>query len=252
METNALNNKAYSKSHNRFDEKLIIAKNVHKEFLLGEVKVKALDDVSFEVYTGELVVILGPSGSGKSTLLNILGGIETVSSGYIAYRDIDISSMNEKELTYFRRSNIGFIFQFYNLMPNLTALENVELAAEMSNNPLDCEKLLKQVSLWDRRAHYPGKMSGGQQQRVAIARALCKNPELLLCDEPTGALDISTGIQILKLLVDFNKSYNKTIMIITHNENVAKIADRVFYLKDGSIERIIQNENPAAPEDVVW
>lgn len=248
MEMNVSNRK----SHNRFDEKLIIAKNVHKEFLLGEVKVKALDDVSFEVYTGELVVILGPSGSGKSTLLNILGGIETVSSGYIAYRDIDISSMNEKELTYFRRSNIGFIFQFYNLMPNLTALENVELAAEMSNNPLDCEKLLKQVSLWDRRAHYPGKMSGGQQQRVAIARALCKNPELLLCDEPTGALDISTGIQILKLLVDFNKSYNKTIMIITHNENVAKIADRVFYLKDGSIERIIQNENPAAPEDVVW
>ena len=248
MEMNVSNRK----SHNRFDEKLIIAKNVHKEFLLGEVKVKALDDVSFEVYTGELVVILGPSGSGKSTLLNILGGIETVSSGYIAYRDIDISSMNEKELTYFRRSNIGFIFQFYNLMPNLNALENVELAAELSPNPLDPKELLTQVGLWDRRDHYPGKMSGGQQQRVAIARALCKNPELLLCDEPTGALDISTGVQILKLLVDFNKSYNKTIMIITHNENVAKIADRVFYLKDGRIERIIQNENPAAPEDVVW
>ena len=152
-------------------EELIIARNVHKEFLLGEVKVNALDDVSFEVYKGELVVILGPSGSGKSTLLNILGGIETVSSGSISYNGIDLSSMTERELTSFRRANIGFIFQFYNLMPNLNALENVELAAELSPNPLDPKELLTQVGLWDRRDHYPGKMSGGQQQRVAIARA---------------------------------------------------------------------------------
>ena len=240
------------KSHNRFDEKLIIAKNVHKEFLLGEVKVKALDDVSFEVYTGELVVILGPSGSGKSTLLNILGGIETVSSGYIAYRDIDISSMNEKELTYFRRSNIGFIFQFYNLMPNLTALENVELAAEMSNNPLDCEKLLKQVSLWDRRGHYPGKMSGGQQQRVAIARALCKNPELLLCDEPTGALDYHTGKRILELLHQRCKSTNTTVILITHNQAIAPMADRVIEINDSTVKNVILNKNPKDIKEIEW
>ena len=231
-------------------EKLIVAKDIHKEFLLGEVKVVALDDVSFDIYKGELVVILGPSGSGKSTLLNILGGIETVSGGSISYNGIDLSSMNENELTAFRRANIGFIFQFYNLMPNLNA--NVELAAELSPNPLDPKELLTQVGLWDRRDHYPGKMSGGQQQRVAIARAICKNPDLLLCDEPTGALDISTGVQILKILVDFNKKYNKTIMIITHNENVAKIANRVFYLKDGNIKKIVTNEHPQSPDEVVW
>ena len=233
-------------------EKLIVAKDIHKEFLLGEVKVVALDNVSFDIYKGELVVILGPSGSGKSTLLNILGGIETVSGGSISYNGIDLSSMNENELTAFRRANIGFIFQFYNLMPNLNALENVELAAELSPNPLDPKELLTQVGLWDRRDHYPGKMSGGQQQRVAIARAICKNPDLLLCDEPTGALDISTGVQILKILVDFNKKYNKTIMIITHNENVAKIANRVFYLKDGNIKKIVTNEHPQSPDEVVW
>lgn len=232
--------------------RLIRASGITKIFSLGEVRVQAIKEVSFEVYEGELIVILGPSGSGKSTLLNILGGIETLTEGELFYKDIDISRMNEAELTAFRREHIGFVFQFYNLMPNLSALENVELAAEISESPLNPEEILRQVDLWDRREHYPGKMSGGQQQRVAIARAVCKNPDLLLCDEPTGALDISTGIQILRLLVDFNQKYRKTIMIITHNENVAEIADRVFYLKDGRIERIRINENPISPEAVVW
>lgn len=232
--------------------RLIRASGITKIFSLGEVRVQAIKEVSFEVYEGELIVILGPSGSGKSTLLNILGGIETLTEGELFYKDIDISRMNEAELTAFRREHIGFVFQFYNLMPNLSALENVELAAEISESPLNPEEILRQVDLWDRRGHYPGKMSGGQQQRVAIARAVCKNPDLLLCDEPTGALDISTGIQILRLLVDFNQKYRKTIMIITHNENVAEIADRVFYLKDGRIERIRINENPISPEAVVW
>ncbi|MDO4788615.1 MAG: ABC transporter ATP-binding protein [Johnsonella sp.] len=233
-------------------KRLIKASGISKIFSLGEVRVQALKEVSFEVYEGELIVILGPSGSGKSTLLNILGGIETVSKGELFYKDQDISRMDEGELTVFRREHIGFVFQFYNLMPNLSALENVELAAEIAKSPLNPEEILQQVDLWDRREHYPGKMSGGQQQRVAIARAVCKNPDLLLCDEPTGALDISTGIQILKLLVDFNQRYHKTIMIITHNENVAEIADRVFYLKDGKIEKIRTNENPINPEEVVW
>lgn len=233
-------------------KRLIKASGISKIFSLGEVRVQALKEVSFEVYEGELIVILGPSGSGKSTLLNILGGIETVSKGELFYKDQDISRMDEGELTVFRREHIGFVFQFYNLMPNLSALENVQLAAEIAKSPLNPEEILQQVDLWDRREHYPGKMSGGQQQRVAIARAVCKNPDLLLCDEPTGALDISTGIQILKLLVDFNQRYHKTIMIITHNENVAEIADRVFYLKDGKIEKIRTNENPISPEEVVW
>lgn len=231
---------------------LIEAKNISKHFSLGEVIVQAVDDVSFEIYEGEFVVILGPSGSGKSTLLNLLGGIESVSKGKLRYKDINLDEMPEKELTAYRRAHVGFIFQFYNLMPNLSALENVALAAELSANPLDAENLIEQVGLSDRKDHYPGKMSGGQQQRVAIARAICKNPDLLLCDEPTGALDISTGIQILRLLVDFNKKYHKTILVITHNENVAEIADRVFYLKDGKIEKIKNNTHPIAPEDVVW
>lgn len=231
---------------------IIKANAISKEFHLGEVSVQALKSLSFAVEQDELLVILGPSGSGKSTLLNILGGIETVSSGEMWYQEQALHRMSMKELTAFRRAHVGFIFQFYNLMPNLTALENVELAAEMSPNPLDAAELLKQVELWDRRDHYPSKMSGGQQQRVAIARALCKNPDLLLCDEPTGALDIATGTQILKLLTDFNKKYHKTVMLITHNQNIALIADRVFYLKDGKLDRIQVNEHPLLPEEVDW
>ena len=226
-------------------EELIIARNVHKEFLLGEVKVNALDDVSFEVYKGELVVILGPSGSGKSTLLNILGGIETVSSGSISYNGIDLSSMTERELTSFRRANIGFIFQFYNLMPNLNALENVELAAELSPNPLDPKELLTQVGLWDRRDHYPGKMSGGQQQRVSIARALAANPSLILADEPTGALDSKTSRQVLDFFKKIHEDGN-TVIMITHDNSIAVEAKRVIRIADGKINFDGSSEDYAA------
>lgn len=233
-------------------EILIKAQDIHKTFTLGEVNVHALRGLSFEIFNGEMLVILGPSGSGKSTLLNIIGGIDTVTSGSVNYSGIELKSMNEKLLSEFRREHVGFIFQFYNLMPHLTALENIELAGELSKSPLDALELIKQVDLFDRKDNYPGKMSGGQQQRVAIARALCKNPDLLLCDEPTGALDISTGVQILKLLSDFNKRYKKTVVIITHNENVANMADRVFYIKDGKLDKIVENEHPISPEEVKW
>lgn len=233
-------------------EVLIRAEKVCKDYQVGEVKVEALKDVSFEIFRGEFIVILGPSGSGKSTLLNILGGIETVTSGAVYYEGEPLSWEDLKSLTAYRRAHAGFIFQFYNLMPGLTALENVQLAAELSKAPLDPETILEQVGLLDRAGHFPSRLSGGQQQRVAIARALCKNPDILLCDEPTGALDSGTGSQILKLLSDFNRQYEKTVVLITHNENIAGIADRVFYFKDGCLERIRVNEKPLKPEEVVW
>lgn len=231
---------------------LITVKEISKNFVLGEITIQALKRTSFQIENGELVVILGPSGSGKSTLLNILGGIDTVSTGEIYYQDIALHLADPRKLTNYRRTHVGFIFQFYNLMPNLTALENIEISAEMSDNALNARELLEQVGLGDREDHYPGKLSGGQQQRVAIARALCKNPDLLLCDEPTGALDISTGAKILSLLVDFKQKYHKTVIIITHNLEIAQIADRVFYFKDGCLKDIKHNENPVPPEEVNW
>lgn len=231
---------------------LVRAENLCKDYTLGEVTVHALRSVSFEIYEKELIVILGPSGSGKSTLLNLLGGIETATEGKILYDGKELDFSNEKALTAFRRNHVGFVFQFYNLMPGLTALENVELAAELGKEPLDARTLLSQVGLSDRADHFPSKLSGGQQQRVAIARALCKNPDILLCDEPTGALDSQTGIQILKLLWDFNKSYEKAVVLITHNRDIAKIADRVFCFKDGLLDRIEINEQPRSPEEVDW
>lgn len=228
------------------------AKDITKVFDLGEIQVKALNNVSFNIYEGEFVVILGPSGSGKSTMLNIIGGIENVTEGELFYKDIKIHNLNKQELTKYRRDYIGFIFQFYNLMPNLTALENVQLASELSKKPIDPLLLMEKVDLYDRKDHFPSKLSGGQQQRVAIARAVCKNPDLLLCDEPTGALDIKTGVQILKLLSDFNREYNKTVVIITHNADIAQIADRVFYFKDGCIANIEENKNPKSPLEVSW
>lgn len=229
---------------------LIEANHISKDYVLGEITVHALRDVSFTIQSGELIVILGPSGSGKSTLLNILGGIEQATAGTLCYDKNPISFDDSKALLAYRRAHVGFIFQFYNLMPGLTALENVELAAELSEDPLDAKELIEQVGLSDRANHYPSRLSGGQQQRVAIARALCKNPDLLLCDEPTGALDTKTGIQILELLRNFNQKYGKTIVLITHNQDIAKIANRVFSFRDGNLIEIRENTHPLMPSEL--
>lgn len=233
-------------------EALIRADKISKDFSLGEITVHALKRVSFSLFPEEMIVILGPSGSGKSTMLNILGGIETATEGELYYEGEPLKWDDKKTLTEYRRRHIGFVFQFYNLMPGLTALENVELAAQLSADPLDPEELICQVGLGDRKNHFPSKLSGGQQQRVAIARALCKNPDILLCDEPTGALDSQTGVQILKLLSGFNHRYKKTVVVITHNQKIAQIADRVFFFKDGELEKIEVNETPRKPEEVDW
>ena len=227
-------------------------RDVSKEYRMGEVTVHALRGVSFDLYAGEFVVVLGPSGSGKSTLLNIIGGIDAATSGSIMFNNKDIGKANDKELTNYRRNTVGFVFQFYNLIPNLTARENIALAAEMSKDPIPPDDLLKQVGLEDRGSNFPTQLSGGQQQRVAIARAVSKNPHILLCDEPTGALDFTTGIQVLRTLKDFNEQYKKTVIIITHNASIGEMGDRVFHVKDGLIDRIVVNESPIAPEEVSW
>jgi len=219
---------------------------------MGEVKVEALKDVNFELYEGEFVVVLGPSGSGKSTLLNIVGGMDKPSSGELYYKDTPLHNADRKKLTYYRRNEVGFVFQFYNLMPNLTAYENINLSAQIASNPLPIPELLSKVGLTEREDHFPSQLSGGEQQRIALARALAKNPAMLLCDEPTGALDLKTGIVVLALLRDFCDEYNKTVVVITHNTSIAQIANRIFYLKDGSIERIEHNDNPLSPDRVSW
>jgi putative ABC transport system ATP-binding protein len=219
---------------------------------MGEVRVDALKQVNFEFYRGEFVVVLGPSGSGKSTMLNIVGGMDRASEGELFYLGKPIHSVDDAALTRYRRNTVGFIFQFYNLMPNLTAHENVQLAVEITRDPLPVDEVLAEVGLADRAGHFPGQLSGGEQQRVAVARAVAKNPDLLLCDEPTGALDFETGIQVLKLLRNFNKKYNKTAIVITHNSGIAEMADRVFYIRDGRIARIRKVESPLSPEEVSW
>ncbi|MBR3719593.1 MAG: ABC transporter ATP-binding protein [Firmicutes bacterium] len=231
---------------------LLKAENIIKTYQTGDVEVHALKGVSFTIEDGELIVVLGPSGSGKSTMLNILGGIETATSGDIFYEGKPLDWKDRNALASYRREHIGFVFQFYNLLPGLTALENIELSAELSKDPMDAEKLLAEVGLADRADHFPSRLSGGEQQRIAIARALCKNPDILLCDEPTGALDSATGIQVLKLLWDFCRHYHKTVILITHNQSIAQIADRVIYVRDGLIEKIEDNPEPKDPQEVAW
>lgn len=231
---------------------IITARNLSKSYRMGEVTVEALQGVDLELFEGELIVVLGPSGSGKSTLLNIVGGMDQPTGGELYYQDLPLHKANPRQLTFYRRNDVGFVFQFYNLMPNLTAYENINLSVQISKNPLSIEELLEKVELSNRRDHFPSQLSGGEQQRIALARALAKNPQLLLCDEPTGALDFKTSIQILKLLRDFCQAYKKTVVLITHNTAISKIADRVFYLKDGMLEHIAANENPLLPEKVTW
>ena len=230
----------------------IEVKNLCKIYQMGEVKIKAIENVNFTIDKGELVVILGPSGAGKTTILNILGGMDSPSSGSIKIDGTNISKYNSKELTKYRRYDIGFVFQFYNLVQNLTALENVSLANQICKNPKDAKKSLKDVGLADRINHFPAQLSGGEQQRVSIARALAKNPKLLLCDEPTGALDSKTGKKIIKLLQDTCHKTNTTTIIITHNAIISEIADKVIKVKNGTIESININKNPKKVEEIDW
>ena len=226
--------------------------NVGKTYHMGEVEINALHDTSFAVEKGELVVIVGPSGAGKTTLLNILGGMDTLSEGQVIIDGQDISSYNRKQLTEYRRHDVGFVFQFYNLIGNLTALENVELAIQICRNPLDAEKVLENVGLKERIRNFPSQLSGGEQQRVAIARALAKNPKLLLCDEPTGALDYQTGKAILKLLQDTGRKTGMTIIIITHNGALTDMADRVIQVRNGTVKSVKLNENPKDIAEIEW
>lgn len=230
----------------------IEVKNVKKHYQMGEVKISALDGVDFSIKKGEFVVVAGPSGAGKSTVLNILGGMDNLSSGEIAVDGKDISRYNSKQLTTYRRQDIGFVFQFYNLVQNLTAIENVELATQICENPLNPEKVLEQVGLKERRNNFPAQLSGGEQQRVAIARALAKNPKLLLCDEPTGALDYNTGKSILKLLQDTCREMGMTVIVITHNLAITPMADKVIKVKNGKVHSIDINENPVPVERIEW
>lgn len=234
------------------DEEVFKLQHVSKEYKMGQVSVRALQSITCNIEDGEMVVILGPSGSGKSTLLNIMGGMDAPTHGQVYFQNINISTYSAKELTLYRREKIGFVFQFYNLMPNLTARENIELATELVSNPLDLDEILAKVDLKDRADHFPSQMSGGEQQRVAIARAIAKNPVVLLCDEPTGALDYSTGIKVLTLLQEINREMNKTVVIITHNQPIAQMADRIIKLGSGKIVEIIDNKQPLDPSQIRW
>ncbi|MEG6571546.1 ABC transporter ATP-binding protein [[Clostridium] cellulosi] len=230
----------------------VVLENVVKHYKMGEVTVKAVDGVSFQIEKGEFAVIVGPSGAGKSTILNILGGMDTCDSGRVIVNNEEISTYNSKRLTAYRRYDIGFVFQFYNLINTLTALENVELANQICKNPLDAAQVLAEVGLKDRQNNFPSQLSGGEQQRVSIARALAKNPKLLLCDEPTGALDYTTGKLILSLLQKTCRSKGMTVIVITHNQAITPMADRVIKLKSGKVSDIIVNPNPTPVERIEW
>jgi putative ABC transport system ATP-binding protein len=233
-------------------ESVFSARGLTKVYRTGEVEIHALRGVDLDLYAGEFVVLLGPSGSGKSTLLNILGGLDVPSAGSVRYRDHDLSSADEEALTRFRREHVGFVFQFYNLIPSLTARENVEVVTEIASNPMQAADALKLVGLGDRLDSFPAQLSGGQQQRVAIARAIAKQPEVLLCDEPTGALDSETGVVVLEALSEVNERLGTTTVVITHNAGIAAMAHRVIYLSDGRIVREERNEKRRAAGEISW
>lgn len=225
---------------------------VSKIYKMGEVEIRAVDNISFEISKGEFVVVVGPSGAGKTTVLNILGGMDTATEGDVYVDGSNIAEYNSHQLTAYRRDDIGFVFQFYNLVPNLTALENVELAMQICKNPLDAKKVLCEVGLEDRMGNFPAQLSGGEQQRVSIARALAKNPKLLLCDEPTGALDYQTGKAILKLLQDMCREKGMTVIVITHNSALTPMADRVIHIKNGTVSAMELNTDPTPVEEIEW
>lgn len=225
---------------------------VSKTYKMGEVEIRAVDNISFEISKGEFVVVVGPSGAGKTTVLNILGGMDTATKGNVFVDGSNIAKYNNRQLTAYRRDDIGFVFQFYNLVPNLTALENVELAMQICKNPLDAKKVLCEVGLEDRMGNFPAQLSGGEQQRVSIARALAKNPKLLLCDEPTGALDYQTGKAILKLLQDMCREKGMTVIVITHNSALTPMADRVIHIKNGTVSAMELNTDPTPVEEIEW
>lgn len=226
--------------------------NVRKIYQMGEVKIRAVDGIDFEIGKGEFVVIVGPSGAGKTTVLNILGGMDTATSGKVLVDGNDVAQYTNRQLIGYRREDIGFVFQFYNLVPNLTALENVELALQICKEPLDAKTVLEEVGLGERLNNFPAQLSGGEQQRVSIARALAKNPKLLLCDEPTGALDYNTGKAILKLLQDTCRNKGMTVIVITHNSALAPMADRVIHIKNGRVESMEMNAHPVPVETIEW
>ena len=226
--------------------------NITKIYHMGEVEIRAVDGIDFSIQKGEFVVIVGPSGAGKTTVLNILGGMDTASGGRITVDGQDITKYSERQLTGYRRDDIGFVFQFYNLIPNLTALENVEMALQICRNPLDARAVLKEVGLEERMDNFPAQLSGGEQQRVSIARALAKNPKLLLCDEPTGALDYNTGKAILKLLQEMCREKGMTVIVITHNSALAQMADRLIKIKNGKVSSMKVNENPISIDEIEW
>lgn len=233
-------------------KEIISANNVSKVYLSGSSKVTAIDKISFTINEGEFVVILGPSGAGKTTILNLLGGMDTLTSGTLISSGISLKNISDKDLTNYRRNKVGFVFQFYNLIPNLTALENVELATELCKDHLSCDKVLEKVGLKKRINNFPSQLSGGEQQRVSIARAVAKNPDILLCDEPTGALDYETGKKVLGLLYDICKSENKAVIVVTHNTALKDMADKVIHLKNGKIVAEEKNKNPKNIKDIEW
>ncbi|HIZ81092.1 MAG TPA: ABC transporter ATP-binding protein [Candidatus Mediterraneibacter pullistercoris] len=226
--------------------------DITKVYKMGEIEIRAADEINFSVDKGELVVIVGPSGAGKTTVLNILGGMDTATDGKLIVDGDDVTSYNSRQLTEYRREDIGFVFQFYNLVPNLTALENVELALQICRDPLDAKEVLEEVGLGDRLNNFPAQLSGGEQQRVSIARALAKNPKLLLCDEPTGALDYNTGKAILKLLQNMCRERGMTVIVITHNQALAPMADRLIHIKNGRVSSMEINENPISIDEIEW